>query len=279
MSLTLDLIWCSGSRRYEFQHHSLYMKFSHSSFDITYLQGHSAIDLPLVALKWFFTLNLAFRNQATEILSFSLEKVKLCHKNRDRGKGQHYEKVPIKETNKWKDVIKGKTMKQSSWRESLRMKDSKRIKETDRSSNVQQATESASQQREEAVPSPAQRGNAHGRCGWSELLLTVHRCQFGLQSLQCVSQSPQQTAGPSWKKTKSMKQNSRPSSPFQGGTLRPLTEAELWSCEQGHQDESSCTPPPPSQWRGAGSGACSAALAACHGCGWSIAAQEEGLRW
>lgn len=167
-------------------------------------------------------------------------------------------------------------MKQSSWRQSPLMKDTKRSKETDRSSNIQQETKSVSQQHGEAVPSPVQRGNAHGRCGWSELHPTAHRCQFGLQNLQCVSQSPQQTAGPSWKKTKSMKQNSSLSSPFQG---RPLTEAELWSCEQGHQDESSCTPPPPSQWRGAGSGACSAAPAVCHGCGWSIAAQEEGLKW
>lgn len=68
------------------------------------------------------------------------------------------------------------------------------------------------------------------------------------------------------------------SSPGRDIQLRPLTEAELWSCEQGHQGESSCTPPPPSQWREAGFAACSAALAGCHGCGWSIAAQEEGLR-
>ena len=57
----------------------------------------------------------------------------------------------------------------------------------------------------------------------------------------------------------------------ESGVGEGLTAAEPWSCVLGHQGGSFCTPPPPSRWTAAGSGVCFAALAACPGCGLSVA--------
>ena len=57
----------------------------------------------------------------------------------------------------------------------------------------------------------------------------------------------------------------------ESGVGEGLTAAEPWSCALGHQGGSFCTPPPPFRWTAAGSGVCFAALAACPGCGLSVA--------
>lgn len=82
---------------------------------------------------------------------------------------------------------------------------------------------------------------------------------------------------PRQKKTKQHEwgEITRCTSPRRDAQQESLTEAELWSSGQDHQGGSSYTHPPLSQWREAGSEACSAGLEGCLGCDWSVAAEVE----
>ncbi len=121
-------------------------------------------------------------------------------------------------------------------------------------------------------PSPARKENAHERCDWSLLHQTSWRCPPDLQTPQCTSQSPHQTAAPSCRLYTVYSEGLNILNSWAFMLLRlsvcALTGAKPWSCVWGRQDGSSCTPPPPSLAITAGFATYCVTLATCHGCGW-----------